>query len=325
MRPLNILTWHKHGSYLPTLLKVPHRFHVIAPHGPAAAHGGSCATVPKAANVVALPAAQAHELQFDCIVFQDVSQYEKDQYACLSASQRALPRIYLEHEPPLAHPVDAPHPVDDPDILLVHVSHFNALMWDCGRTPTRVIEHGVVDTAGQAYRGTLERGLVVMDHLARHGRALGPDIFARVRAALPLDLVGAGADELGGIGELTQARLPAFAADYRFFFRPQRYAGGELTLIEAMMIGMPVVALATTDMAGTIDNGMSGYVDTDIDALIYSMKELLRQPALARKLGQQARRHALERFGIARFVADWDAALRHVTGSAVRKAVHACL
>jgi hypothetical protein len=35
------------------------------------------------------------------------------------------------------------------------------------------------------------------------------------------------------------------------------------------------------------------------------MHRLLREPALARSLGDAARRTAQERFGIGRFVADW--------------------
>jgi glycosyltransferase involved in cell wall biosynthesis len=79
---------------------------------------------------------------------------------------------------------------------------------------------------------------------------------------------------------------------------------------------MPVVALATTEMATVIENGKSGYVDTDVDALIEKMQELLRYPALAHQLGEQGRRRALARFGIRRFVDDWNAVLADVTGMA---------
>jgi hypothetical protein len=43
------------------------------------------------------------------------------------------------------------------------------------------------------------------------------------------------------------------------------------------------------------------------------MHALLKDAALARRLGQGARRTALDRFSIDRFSADWDAALRYVT------------
>ena len=66
---------------------------------------------------------------------------------------------------------------------------------------------------------------------------------------MPLELVGMGSAELGGIGEVPNPALPNFLSHYRFFFNPIRYTSLETAVIEAMMIGMPIVALATTEMA----------------------------------------------------------------------------
>ncbi|PWF42466.1 LPS biosynthesis transferase [Massilia glaciei] len=314
MRPLNILTWHTHGSYLYYLTQLPHQFHVLSRPGRPAGYGGRCGHMPWGDNVHDLPVDEARTKQFDCIIFQDDAQYEKDQYEFLSPAQRALPRIYIEHDPPRAHPTDEWHPIDSPEVLLVHVTHFNALMWNNGRTPVRVIEHGVCVPDGVAWHGGLERGLVVINHLARRGRRLGGDIFEHARTRVPLDLVGMEAEQLGGIGEIEHARLPAFAADYRFLFNPIRYTSLGLAVIEAMMVGVPVVALATTEMATVIDDGESGFIDTDVAPLVARMQELLRDRALAARLGANGRRRARERFGIARFGADWNAALQEVTG-----------
>ena len=318
MRPLKVLTWHTHGSYLYYLSQAPHEFYVLSKPGRPPGYGGRCGQIPWGPNVHDLPVAQARQHQFDCIIFQDDAQFEKDQYDFLSAAQRALPRIYIEHDPPRAHPTDTRHPVDDPNVLLVHVTHFNALMWDNGRSPTRVIEHGVVVPGGVSYSGELNAGLVIVNHLARRGRRLGADIFCRAREQVRLDLVGMAADELGGLGEVAHAALPAFAARYRFLFNPIRYTSMGLAVIEAMMIGMPIVALATTEMVTAIEHGESGYIDTNPAALVMYMRELLRDPALARQLGANARRRARERFGIDRFCADWNAALANVTGMAIR-------
>lgn len=315
MRSLKVLTWHTHGSYLYYLTQAPHEFHVLSKPGRPAGYGGRSGQMNWGPNVHDLPVEQARDMQFDCIVFQDDPQFEKDQYEFLSAAQRALPRIYIEHDPPREHPTDARHPVDDPNVLLVHVSHFNALMWDNGRTPSRVIEHGVLVPDGVAYRGERDSGLVIINHLARRGRRLGADIFEQARSQVALDLVGMGANELGGLGEVSHAELPAFAARYRFLFNPIRYTSLGLAVIEAMMIGLPIVALATTEMVTVIDNGESGYIDTNLATLVGHMQELARNPALARQLGATARKRARERFGIARFATDWDAALRHVTGT----------
>ena len=61
-----------------------------------------------------------------------------------------------------------------------------------------------------------------------------------------------------------------------------------------------------------IVNGENGYVATDVDVLVERMRALLADPGEARRLGEGARRTALERFGIARFVKDWDTVLREV-------------
>jgi glycosyltransferase involved in cell wall biosynthesis len=316
MRPLKILTWHTHGSYLFYLTHAPHQFYVLSKPGRPSGYAGRSGQMRWGDNVHDMPVAQARHEQFDCIIFQDDAQFDKDQYEFLTAAQRALPRIYVEHDPPRAQPTDTPHPVDDPNVLLVHVTHFNQLMWDSGRTPSRVIEHGVVVPDGIDYRGDLDRGLVIINHLARRGRRLGADIFTQARNQVPLDLVGMAADELGGLGEIAHAALPAFTAHYRFLFNPIRYTSMGLAVIEAMMVGVPIVALATTEMATAIDNAESGYIDTNLSVLVSHMQELIRNSALARQLGATARRRARERFAIGRFCTDWNSALAEVTGSA---------
>jgi glycosyltransferase involved in cell wall biosynthesis len=125
------------------------------------------------------------------------------------------------------------------------------------------------------------------------------------------------AEELGGLGEVAPPDLAAFVARYRFFFHPIRYTSLGLAACEAMMLGMPVVALATTEMATVVQNGVSGWIDTDVDQLVKRMRELLADRAEASRLGEGAQRVARERFSIERFVAEWDRAFRDVTGSSV--------
>lgn len=313
MRRLKILTWHTHGSYLYYLTQAPHDFYVLSKPGRPAGYGGRSGHIPWGDNVHDLPVEQLANQELDCIIFQDDPQYLVDQYELLSQAQRGLPRIYIEHDTPREHPTDMRHPVQDPNVLLVHVTAFNQLMWDNGGTPTRVIDHGVIIAQGVRYSGDIARGLTVVNHLARRGRRLGGDVFLAARAQVPLDLVGMGAEEMGGIGEVLHARMPAFAARYRFLFNPIRYTSMGLGVIECMMSGLPVIGLATTEMATAIENGVSGYVDTDLNKLIPHMQRLLADPEEARRLGEGARKRAQERFGIERFVRDWNEALALVT------------
>jgi glycosyltransferase involved in cell wall biosynthesis len=202
-------------------------------------------------------------------------------------------------------------------VLLVQVTAFNALMWDAGRTPVRVIDHGLPDP-GVRWTGELERGIVVVNDLDRRGRRLGADLFAAARETVPLDLVGMGATRLAGLGEVRRDELPAFEARYRFFFNPIRYTSLGLAMIEAMLVGLPVVAFATTEIPTVIENGRSGITATDPGSLLGGMGALLEDRALARRLGAAGRERALERFGMERFTRDWTAAFELVTGGTPR-------
>jgi hypothetical protein len=315
MRRLRILIWHVHGSYLYYLSQCPHDFYLPSRQDRRGDFAGRFGHFPWGENVFDVPAEAVKDLPLDCVIYQRPRQYEEDRRTLLSAAQRRLPCIYLEHDPPVGHPTDSRHPVDDPAALLVHVTPFNALMWDCGRTPTRVIDHGVLVPEDVRYTGERARGLVVVNHLRRRGRRLGADVYDRVRARVPLDLVGMGAEPWeGGLGEVRHDLLPAFQAAYRFFFNPIRYTSLGLAVCEAMMLGMPVVALATTEMASVVQPGVTGCASTDVDALIPQMHALLADREEARRLGAAAREYARDRFNIHRFVRDWNAALRDVTG-----------
>src|SRR5690606_4805626 len=126
-------------------------------------------------------------------------------------------------------------------------------------------------------------------------------------------LVGMGAERIGGAGEVTNHLLPEFMAQHRFFFNPIRYTSLGLSILEAMMVGVPIVGLATTELVTVIKDGENGYVDTRIDRLVDAMQRLLRDPGHAREIGEAGRRTAMERFAIGRFVDDWLRVLREVT------------
>jgi len=318
MRRLRILTWHVHGNYLWYLSHVPHDIFLPVRAGGGDGYGGRGASFPWSDNVYEVPAEAVHDLDVDVVLTQSHRNWDEDRLALLSPAQLRLPHVHIEHDPPRSSPTDTRHPIDDPDVLLVHVTAFNRLMWDSGRTPTRVIEHGVVVPEGVRYTGETERGVVVVNGLAKRGRRLGADVFEQVRAHVPLDLVGMQSEDLGGLGEVPPTRLAAFVARYRFFFNPIRWTSLGLAVCEAMTIGLPIVALATTEMVTVVEDGVSGFVATDVGRLVGDMHRLLRDPCLAAEMGRAARRTALDRFSIGRFVGDWDDALHEVTGNGTR-------
>ncbi len=314
-RRLNILTWHVHGTYLNNLCQVEHNWYLPVKPGRPSGYGGRGPTFDWPEWVVEVPADEVRNLRLDLVLFQSVANYTQDQFEILSPAQQQLPRIYLEHNVPRPHAVATQHPVDDPSVLLVHVTHYNRLMWDCGRTPTTVVEHGVWVPEGVHYSGELERGVVVVNGMQNRPRITGYDLVLDLRGRVPLDLIGMQTEELGGLGDIPHRELPAIEARYRFFWHPIRYTSLALAMLEAMMLGMPVLCFAVTEHPRVIQDGVNGFISCCVEELVERMRMLLRDPALAMEIGRRGQQLARERYNLRRFVRDWDEVLRAVAGT----------
>jgi glycosyltransferase involved in cell wall biosynthesis len=105
--------------------------------------------------------------------------------------------------------------------------------------------------------------------------------------------------------DVVQADMHEQIALRRCYIHPFRWTSLGLSLVEAMFLGMPVVALATTDVPDAVPRGV-GVVTNDVDALVDATRTLLHDLDAAAALGAAARRHALERFSLERFLADWN-------------------
>jgi glycosyltransferase involved in cell wall biosynthesis len=308
---MKVLTWHVHGSYLWYLSHVGVEWYLPVRDGRPEGYGGRSGSFAWPDNVHEIRAGDVRDGEFDLVLTQSLRNWEVDRHEVLAADRlRTLPRIHLEHDPPKAWPNEARHPVHDPAALLVHVTPFNALMWDSGRTPSTVVEHGVVVPDGLCWSGRYDRGISVVNNLGRRGRRLGPDVFRTIAAQVPLDLAGMNSDEFPqGIGDIGLADLHRRLVDYRFFLNPIRYTSLGLAVCEAMALGLPVLGLATTEMATAVENGVNGYVETDPARLVEHARRLLADPGEAAALSAGASKRAAERFGIDRFVRDWEQVL----------------
>jgi glycosyltransferase involved in cell wall biosynthesis len=193
-------------------------------------------------------------------------------------------------------------------------------MWDNGSTPVRVVEHGVPIPSDVRYGGEIGRGIVVVNDLGTRGRRLGRDVFERAREAVPLDLIGLNAPALGGLEPVAHEDLPAVMSRYRLYFHPIRYTSFGMAVCEAMLIGMPVVALATTEMPTVNEDGISGFLSTDPAVLVDRMRTLLADRELARAIGLAGQRIARERFSVERFGRDWNRVLHEAAGRNVERA-----
>jgi hypothetical protein len=309
---VKVLLWHVHGAWTTAFVYGDHEYTVpvVADRGPDGV--GIARTYAWPEDIRELPPERLHDEDFDVVVLQRPHELEHLAEEWLGRRPgRDVPAVYVEHNAPQGRIADMRHPAADrPELLLVHVTHFNALFWDAGSTPTRVVEHGIVDP-GHRYTGELPRTAVVINEARRRARVTGTDLLERFAAAAPLDLFGMDAGSLGGIEDLPQDDLHDELARRRVYLHPIRWTSLGLSLIEAMHLGMPVVALGTTEAHEAVPDD-AGAVSTRIDVLESTIRRLMADPEEARARGRAARHAALERYGLERFLADWDDVLEAV-------------
>jgi hypothetical protein len=230
---------------------------------------------------------------------------------------RDLPGIYLEHNTPQDQVPNTRHPLaDQSELLLVQVTHVNHLFWDTGSATSVVIEHGVPDP-GYRYRGDLARLAFVVNEPVRRWRVTGTDLLAAF-GAHPIDAFGIDGDllppELGSrcpqlvfAGNLSPEDLYTALARRRVYLHLNRWTSLGLSLIQAMMLGMPVVVVNTTEASRAVPPE-AGALSSDVGELTRAAAQLLKDPEEAAARGRVAREAALRRYGLARFLADWDEA-----------------
>lgn len=156
--------------------------------------------------------------------------------------------------------------------------------------------------------------------VARHDPVKGIDVLldamALVRAPAQLVLVGDGTetaalrrrcDELGLAQRVEFRHLPwdgVRVADTMWAFDalvlPSRLEGFPVTIVEAMLAALPVIATDVGSVAEAVQPGVTGWIvpPEDPEALAAAIDDLLAQPERAEQMGRAARERALEHFTI---------------------------
>jgi glycosyltransferase involved in cell wall biosynthesis len=320
---VRILLWHVHGSWTTSFVHGRHTYllPVVPDRGPDGR--GRAATWDWPASAVEVAPADLRHTDVDLVVLQRPAELDLAARWLGRRPGRDVPAVYVEHNTPGGAPTDTPHPLARrDDITLVHVTHFNALFWDSGRAPVRVVEHGIVDP-GHRYSGELERAGVVVNEPVRRGRVTGTDLLPAFAAAAPLDVygmkvaglagtLGVGTDRLRAHDDPPQHTMHAELARRRVYVHPLRWTSLGFSLLEAMQLGMPVVALASTEATEAVPPE-AGFVSTRLETLTEAVRAFIADPAAARQAGAAARKAALARYGLRRFLTDWDLLIQEVT------------
>ena len=234
---MRVLLWHVHGSYTPSLVQGPHTYLLPVEPGRGANGRGRARTWEWPRSAVEITAEQCAATDIDAVILQRPEELHGLAMRWMGGRRpgRDVPAVYLEHNAPQGRINDLRHPAAERDDLrIVHVTFCNDLLWDCGSTPTTVIEHGIVDQ-GHQYSGDLGRAAIVINEPVRRGRVTGTDLLPRFARAGPIDLYGMGVAQVDVPGvtpheDVPQAAMHDQIARRRVYVRPIRWTSLGLSL-----------------------------------------------------------------------------------------------
>lgn len=308
----SLLLWHVHGAWTESFVAGRHR--CVIPVNAERDADGRGLSGRNWSRAQEISSDRLSEEDVDLVILQRPEEIELTAAWLGRRPGIDVPAVYVEHNAPRPFAVDSVHPLAErDDIPVVHVTDFNRLMWNNGIAPTRVITHGIADP-GLRYTGEVEAAATMINEPCRRWRTVGADLLHTIGAHVPIDVWGIDTEALGecvhdprvrGRGDVPTARLLPEVARRRVYLHTARWTSLGLSLIEAMFLGMPVVAVAST-MAPLVIPPEAGVVSADVDTLTRAVAGFVTDGSAASAAGKAARDYATAQFGLERFLAEWD-------------------
>ena len=309
--PLNILTFVTHERYEPNLCKTNHNFYAITGNG-IRNWNTQYAPIPENYHILdgrlednLIPV----HLDIDVVLCQNVMAHYP--LAHQFAQIHRLPLVNLWHLlPPTDWTQDEFNYFTSLDADVdVFISEYNKEVWN--KPNGSVIYHGMdTDFWKPSQVERKQHALSVVNDWINRDWCCGFSIWNRVTQNLPTHVIG----DTPGLSEPSES-LESLRDSYceaQVFVNTSTHSPIPCSLLEAMSCGCAVVSTATCLIPEIIENGVNGFLSNDEDELRQYTVDLLNDPELAAKMGEEARRTIEKVFNMDRFVSEWNSVLRGV-------------
>ncbi len=171
------------------------------------------------------------------------------------------------------------------------------------------------------WNGNISKVITLGQSIQKRGDFCRFDIFDKATEGLERTVFGADNDDLGELwgGQLDYESLKRELRDNRvFFYTGTQPASYTLGFIEAMMTGIPVVALGnelgnslykkeqdTYEVPHIIENGVNGFVSDSVEQLRDYVHLLLNNHEEAKRISVAGRETAVKLFGKSNIMRQW--------------------
>ena len=105
------------------------------------------------------------------------------------------------------------------------------------------------------------------------------------------------------LGRIKNEELPAYISQAKLFVLCSFSEGASRSLVEAMSCGVPCIGTNVHGTRTVLQHEVTGYLcDTDADSIGAAIETVLAQPDLMRKMGDNARKYALENYSFTKIM-----------------------
>ena len=311
--PLNILSFSTHEGWQSQLAKTGHHFyHVPAPEGKM--WDTDYRVLPR--NICEIKDEQLGQMDgIDVILSQTMSQAEK---GFKIGRQNNIPVVSMMHTlPPDSITKKAKKEIVKQDLstykVFITKEARNTWGYKGSKLPMSIIEQVVDENEFVGYGGRDRRVLTVSNDFVNRAADTGYHLWKRVLEGVDKDAIHI-VGKTPGLSQVASSfeELVGFYQNDRVYFNPSTHSTFPMTILEAMSTGMPVVSTVNEALSEFAENGKNGIWSNDPEELKDGIGRLLDNEMLCKKMGNAGREIVVKRFGIKRFIKQWNKIFKEV-------------
>lgn len=269
--------------------------------------------VPQSARLIDLATAQRSTERYDCIIGHNLT--DLLEVKALDAPRILVLHVTLDHRVHQAGLKQAPADLRDTIARYLayvggHAVAVTAMKRDNWQLGGSVVESAADPEQYRPWTGHIRRGLRVANQIQARRQYLYWDFHeAAFGSRIPIDILGHN-PEMGVEPAASWDALKHELAAHRFFVHtadPALEDGFNMALIEALAAGVPIIG--NRHPTSPIEDGVQGLLADSPQELAGHAERLLADDALAKKMSENARQLAQDRFSPGSFVSGFERAI----------------
>ena len=306
---LNILTFATHERYEHSLCKTGHNFYSLKVL-PGKEWDTDYAPVPENYHIIdSIP----DYLDFDLVLSHSSDNRLQIAHEAISMTKNV--KENKMHVPILRHCHVLPDVRYDveaqktayksmPSTFNSFISKFNMEAWGYTKENSLFIEHGIDTEFWTVGNEKRDNALSVVNDWPNRDWCCGFNLWRQTSGGLPVKVFGK-SPGLSVPAESTE-HLREIYQKSKIFYNTSLHSPVPTVLLEAMACGCAIVSTATCMIPEIIQHGVNGLISNDPKELRTYLEMLLNNDAIAKKLGENARKTIEEKYNLDRFIKSWN-------------------